>query len=249
MNTPIFGEFVALMNLKLGKEPSIHIDREDMPEWVSDYLAQFFEIPQRSDIGLLDILGTYNPENREVTIYRKAIEYCCDRLKIDYSALEEVVLSHELAHAANHLGVDGQGAIWENFGYAEIRVKEYFAQWYAYKMWGQKGNNGNMELMQNLTRHQPKIYGTYAKDIQVSISDINTKLMIERQKPEADQWGRVVRGGQQMCGFCKIRIATTEVSAYLGGFLISHMLMQMATPACANCASNIKRERQENPLL
>jgi len=248
MNSPNFEEFVALMNLKVGEKPSIHIDLEETPAWVSDYIENFCENTLRSDIGLLDILGTYNSENRKITIYREAIEYCCVRLQIDCLALEKVVLAHELAHAANHLGVDDRGKIWHAFGFAEIRVKEYFAQWYAQTMWAQKGNNPNVELMQELTRNQPSIYGTYANDTHVNISVINAKLMGERQKPEVDQWGRVVRGGQQMCGFCKIRIATEEVEPWFDCNAIGLGLMQWPTPACATCSS-IEASKRENPLL
>ena len=50
-------------------------------------------------------LGTYSARERKITLYDKRIKAMARQLKCKYSALEDAVLVHEVAHALIHLGI------------------------------------------------------------------------------------------------------------------------------------------------
>ena len=55
-----------------------------------------------------------------------------ERLALSCSALEKVVLIHELGHAVSHLGTDRGGASWHDYHAATSEDKEFFAQLCTY---------------------------------------------------------------------------------------------------------------------
>ena len=54
-------------------------------------------------MGVFYCLGTYSARERKITLYDKRIKATARQLKCKYSALEDAVLAHEVAHALIHL--------------------------------------------------------------------------------------------------------------------------------------------------
>jgi hypothetical protein len=54
------------------------------------------------------LLGLYERQPRQITIFTKGIAYAAGKLDCTADALEYIVRNHEWAHAVFHLGVDGE---------------------------------------------------------------------------------------------------------------------------------------------
>lgn len=132
------------------------------------------------NLGIIDLLGTYNPESHAVTIYDLAIRLCAARHDIDKELLYDKVFCHELAHAANHLGVGVDGSIWRNFSDATTDDKEYFAQIYAHKYFEVEGKTQHSSMMAGFALNQPRQYRTYLADKDKTLEEINARLHASR---------------------------------------------------------------------
>ncbi|QJD29029.1 hypothetical protein [Methylococcus geothermalis] len=242
----MFENLVDMMGLNVDEVPSIHIEdkRDNIPEWIINFVRDLFDYrfdktvqvglldilgtysseKKTVQVGLLDILGTYSSEKKMVTVYPKVVEMCAHRLQVDSQTLGDVVMAHELAHAATHLGIDGDGKIWVKFETARIDAKEYFAQWYSHRFWSILGFQSHEDLMLKLVDVQPKIYSTYHQDIRVDLETTNSRLLVERHK--------IIEGMEnKLCEFCKIRIATEEVARW-----DTWLRSDWSIPACSVCA-------------
>jgi len=60
-------------------------------------------------ISIIDLLGTYNPDKRKITLHREIIRRAAAELRIDRDTMVTLVLIHESAHAAFHIGRDFDG--------------------------------------------------------------------------------------------------------------------------------------------
>src|SRR5690606_38158045 len=56
------------------------------------------------------LLGPYDPDNREITIYNKGVEHAVKQLDTTTERLRYVVRLHEWSHAVFHVGVDREKA-------------------------------------------------------------------------------------------------------------------------------------------
>ena len=134
----------------------------------------------REDIaqaGVLDLLGLYFSDTRKVVLYLRAIELCAQSHNIPYDQLYIKVLCHELAHAANHLGADSQGVIWNDFADATSAKKEYFAQMYTHRLFEASNCQHLVQMMADFARnHQPAKYATYLNDTGKTLQEINDDL-------------------------------------------------------------------------
>lgn len=223
----LFENLIAIMCLKAEEVPSIQIESvDDNPRWRVIFLRDFVEgrIDRNAQVGIIDVLGTYDSKLRLITIYSMLIRICAHNLHIDSKILEDLVLSHELAHAATHLGLDGDGQIWTTFGIASTEMKEYFAQWYSHKIWSNLGFTNHLDLMFKLADMQPKMYGAFRDDIDMKSSVINLRLLEERHK-------KVEGRKHKICEFCNVRVATTEVARW-----DTWLMKNWTIPACSVCA-------------
>jgi hypothetical protein len=80
-----------------------------------------------------DILGAYFFRVPKIEIYWMVIGIVCSMLGVSVEALTIVVLTHELAHAYSHLGLDIDGVQWETeaFAKADLNIVEGLAQYYT----------------------------------------------------------------------------------------------------------------------
>jgi hypothetical protein len=92
------------------------------------------DLPKEDDI-YNRCLGSYSPPEERIRIYLNPI-YDSARIKgIDPMILFRKVLIHEMAHCLNHIGIDGDNKIWNDFGYRVYgkNTIEGLAQWYTYR--------------------------------------------------------------------------------------------------------------------
>lgn len=80
-----------------GHWPSEKNSEEDPPIRLTD----------QSDVIAIDgVLGLYNPNTQEITVFRKGVSRVADILKASTDDLRQIVLLHEWAHALLHLGLE-----------------------------------------------------------------------------------------------------------------------------------------------
>lgn len=183
----IFNELLNLMQLRLDAVPAVEIDCRTELEIYYCTIDRLLD----SGFGILDILGRYYPGSRKVVIYDLLIRIHALKCGIPYRILYEIVLCHELAHAATHLGLDQAGKIWSLFGTAHSSTVEYFAQIYTHlyyaeceKLDKKEQYSGFTAAMAKLSRTQPRQYQTYLRNIKKDISSINNSLLQARLEIE-----------------------------------------------------------------
>ena len=197
----IFNELLKLMQLRKGQVPRIETNYSwsippEIIQHLPDDLKKLFEEKapcaelkekELEPIGILDLLGVYLPAKRQVIIYDLLIRLCAGEQGIPYQILYDIVVCHELAHAATHLGIDQNGEIWALFGSEPAAIKEYFAQIYTYIYYNQSQRNVVTGAMAKFARTQPSIYQKYLDDTGENISDINRALLQARHSVPALQ--------------------------------------------------------------
>ena len=176
----VFNELLKLMQLQRGAVPAVEIDCRTEPEIYCCTIDRLLE----SGIGILDILGRYYPGSRKVIVYDLLIRIYAVKSGIPYRILYEIVLCHELAHAATHLGLDQAGKIWSLFDTAHSSTVEYFAQIYTHLYYTQNKRSDVTDAMAKLSRTQPRQYQTYLRSIKKDISCINNALLQARLEIE-----------------------------------------------------------------
>lgn len=205
----IFEELLTLMQLRPDYVPHVEINRKSAPRMAIRILLGRNAIPayqsapenlkwlvedeepnhdrlecldQIENLGIFDLLGEYNPGNGNITLYDLLIRLCAEKLEIEYQHLYDIVLCHELSHAATHLGIDQAGGIWTCFGDTPSATVEYFAQLYTHLLYAKKQRHEITAAMQKLASDQPVIYKSYFADVSKDISDINNDLLDARQQ-------------------------------------------------------------------
>lgn len=127
------------------------------------------EQPPAGDItfDVETLLGCYNPEEKQITIWRKGIEFCCARICPDgYDKLFELVLVHELGHWF-HNEAETEGGEWDQSRvpnadqkkeYEEYtKYSEAWAQWFAW-VYANEIGGGRRELFIDLEKKQSEPY-------------------------------------------------------------------------------------------
>ena len=200
-----FESMLVLMDLKLGDAPNYKVEEETVPpsrsvlmfsddlpsiEQAPDKLKWVIKQTRRQDIpqeqlGLLDILGLYKSDSKGVILYSLLIELVALKRGWPVEVLQRIVHWHELAHAANHLGLDSEQHIWEGFAFESADVLEYFAQIYTYKMLDKVGDKKALEIMEDFTPRQPTCYQTYLPDKKKALKTINLALLEARRRAPA----------------------------------------------------------------
>jgi hypothetical protein len=160
-----FNDLLDIMQLDKGRVPDFDVDIDP------GFLISVDEINIETP-GILDLLGAYFSDTKQVILYPQLIEIVASKYKIPRDVLYEIVIYHEAAHAATHLGRDNHGRIWDSFDYAGTDDKEYFAQIYTYLLLLQNKSTDAIAAMERLSRCQPSKYKTYLDHINDNISDI-----------------------------------------------------------------------------
>ena len=209
-----FSRLVRLMGCREDAAPTIEIDEHSEPERLLEDLLDLMERVERDIPSILDILGTYRASVRHVTLYRKLIRLCAGWMGLDPKGLEDVVLTHELAHAASHLGWDVGDRIWENFDSASSADKEYFAQIFAHSLFLESGDVYVVHCMDALVNQQPPQYATYQSRKHVDVALLVRELYEARRRSRATVTANL---GQlrpvRKCVWCQ-RLATTSVERW-----------------------------------
>ncbi len=129
-------ELVGIVNL-LQLEPTE--DREKALKVTEHLLGKIIlkigEIPLLKKLYAIemDILGAYHFNAHSITLHWMVIALVSANLGISVEALTVVTLTHELAHAFTHVGLDIDGVRWPTTGFSKsnISVLEGLAQYYT----------------------------------------------------------------------------------------------------------------------
>ena len=127
-----------------------------------------------AELSIFELFGLYNSSEKKIIIYELPIRLAAENFEIDATSLLFIVLCHEMAHSANHLGLE-DGKIWVNFGSAGVIDKEYFAQIYTYHYLLARNLSEHIAIMKRLSDKQPHQYGTYLNDLDKPLHDFNCK--------------------------------------------------------------------------
>ena len=131
--------------------------------------------------GIFDVLGSYFPDSHQVVLYDSVIRLVASKHGWNADELSRIVYWHEMAHAANHMGLDDANKIWQSFPFASTETVEYFAQIYAYKMLDKSAGGAEaVKKMEEMTKTQPSYYGTYLDDRGLAVVQVNADLLDKR---------------------------------------------------------------------
>ncbi len=179
-----------LVNLKVGDTFSV-VECDVIKEEV---LAKYFHsIKDRTsetidilpNIPVFDVLGQYDPDKRQITIYTNMIRRVVERVSddnIDFDTLTDVVLFHEISHLITHIGKDEKGRIWDKFKDASNDDKEIFAQLYPYILFSNFGAfSKHLYTFVELCKYQNKRYNLWIMMKDLTITEINKALSNCRQ--------------------------------------------------------------------
>jgi hypothetical protein len=140
---------------------------------------------ERIDTSVFDILGEYDPDKTQITIYKKMIELAVEAIgdnDIDIDSLRDVVLFHEVAHAVTHIAKDGEGRIWDKFKDASNFDKELFAQLYPYLLFNNFGVfSKHLYVFSALCKYQSIKYNLWIMLRDLTLNEINQALSNARQ--------------------------------------------------------------------
>lgn len=98
--------------------PAITVSDEDPPAFVADPRLKALheeDVSREATEAPLDteqLLGCYISKSRQIVIWRKGVEFCTRRLGVDYSALFDCVLAHELGHWFNAEALTANDVAW-----------------------------------------------------------------------------------------------------------------------------------------
>jgi hypothetical protein len=227
----LFSRLVRLMGCREERAPTIEVDEESEPQRLLKDLIDLMEGEEWGIPSLLDILGTYTSATQHVTVYRRLIERCAGWLCVDPHTLENVVLTHELAHAASHIGLDSENNIWRTFDSASSAEVEYFAQIFAHVLFRESHEHGKIQCMDTLATRQPAHYTTYLSRTHVAVADLAKELYDARRRART---ASTFQGSQpqslKKCTWCR-RVATTSVARW-----DTWLMKSWSLPSCERCA-------------
>lgn len=158
--------------------------RRERPNPAPDYPVEIPEEHPVQSVGILDLLGVYKPDEYKVVVYDLLVRLCAARRGIAYQELFDIVLRHELSHAASHRGLDPVGD-WTWFNNATTQSVEYFAQIYTHHLLLKEKKGAHIQTMDAFALHQPVQYQSYLEDRPLPIVDINQKLLDARRSTPA----------------------------------------------------------------
>jgi len=137
--------------------------------------------------SIVELMGVYLPDRREVIVYDKMCKIVAARLDLDVEPLKRVVAAHEVAHAVTHLGKDEKGRIWYFFDKALTEDKELFAQIYSLFHFRKARDRQALGVFLKLADYQDDIYNLWRKYEHSDIEDVNDMLMEKRlEKADSD---------------------------------------------------------------
>lgn len=236
-NQTVYENLLDFMELTSGELPRIFLSDEE-PVFAVEFLRRngilerSQEIPEpveerSGDIGFMDVLGVYDADRTVIIIYARLIARCAHAIDLSPEELMNVVVAHELAHAASHLGLDGGGDVWEEFEYATRRDKEFFAQLFPYLLFREAGDTSYCECMVTLAKYQPDIYRTFLDHTEIDTRDAANMLLEARMRDGES----LTEEPADVCQYCGVREATTSVQRR-----DTWARREWAVPACRDCA-------------
>jgi len=162
---------VAKFDFSPGEMPQIYHSNETPPLFVDypemediDKNGEFknHDFERTDTISIEELLGCYVPNQRQIIIYDRGIEWCAKRNGFDKNSLENVVIIHELAHWITHLvpGVTTRNWDLDLFNRTETNVHEGFAQlltWWVAEKVGKEFK----DTFEKLNRNQSSAYHVF----------------------------------------------------------------------------------------
>lgn len=155
----------------------------------SEELRKVYEIDIRRVERDSQALGLYY-HSGHIEIFLDPIYDVANGIGIEPYILYRIVLSHELAHAFHHRGIDENNNYWQDFGKrysGRINVVEGLAQWHAMQsvlnldlIDKQAGFKHTMAMLWFAT-HQPTPYQYFMKWINYSPANIRTTILHSRR--------------------------------------------------------------------
>lgn len=137
---------------------------EEPKEWNENSQNNFFQNSDFVSQSVWDILGIYKPENYQIVLYSKAIEYTAKRLSVSFDILRTLVLIHEIGHAVSHIAyIESEKEIWKEFHDMKSEVLEAIAQHFLVLCIRSFKNQDYKTTFEKLEKYQPTIYHGWQK--------------------------------------------------------------------------------------
>jgi len=140
---------------------------------------------ERSDYVVDNLLGSYDPQQRKVSLYARMIRLAAREFGIDKDALSTVVYIHETVHAFCHVGRDLNGRMWD--GCPAVvpdspeeqisKPQEAIAQYYTYKLLEWLGDDQLLKVFLSLEKACSPVYRAWRQTEQYSLEQMHAVLI------------------------------------------------------------------------
>lgn len=135
-----------------------------------------------------NLLGAYDPETAQITIFNKLVGWCARVLNLDVRALTNIVFMHETVHALSHLGRDLDDQAWPEFALPTSRDLTFrpsalhtrLAQYFCFRLIERLGDTHLMTAFEKLSDHQPAEYRVWREMRDVPIETVRQILIHAR---------------------------------------------------------------------
>jgi hypothetical protein len=154
-----------------------------------DYLSA-----ERSNYVIDNLLGSYDPQRRKVTLYSQLIRFAARELGVDQDAVSTVVYIHETVHAFSHIGRDLNGHMWDSppplvadSPDEQIsQAQEAIAQYYTYKLLDWLGDDRLFKAFLALEKVCSPVYRIWRQTEQYSLEQMRAVLI--RYRSASSEW-------------------------------------------------------------
>lgn len=161
-----------------------------------------------------DVLGSYHSGRRQVEVYWKVVGvFSHFFLHIPVDTLACVILTHELAHAYSHLGLDIDGDMWRGFQQSDLWVIEGIAQYYTARVAQRLTRQfpGMNVAYESLLKHQVGPYRVHEAWTELAPEIFRSALLEVRKRETGTDIHRFVEGLANGCIRLGQRLQSVEL--------------------------------------
>jgi hypothetical protein len=151
----------------------------------SDQHLRDYVSAERGTYAIDNLLGSYDPQRRQVTLYRRMIDITAREFGIDKDAVSTVVYTHETVHAFSHVGRDLNGRMWDAYPVVatdcpEEQIstpQEAIAQYYTFKLLDLLGDDRLLKAFMALEKSCSPPYRAWRLTEGYSLEQMRTVLI------------------------------------------------------------------------
>ncbi len=151
----------------------------------SDNMLHEYLSAERSNYVIDNLLGSYEPQSRKVSLYNRTIRLAARELGVDEDSVSTVVYVHESVHAYSHIGRDLVNRMWDGCpalvaDSPEEQInqpQEAIAQYYTYKLLESLGDDRLLKTFLALEKASSPVYRAWRQTEHYSLEQMRAVLI------------------------------------------------------------------------